>query len=188
MLIAEALERTRDVWEALTTAGQGMRVTWKYLTRPDEIITVQYPREKLEIPPGYRGRLVNDVPRCISCDLCAQACPPGCIHVEWETGEDRKRILTHYTIDMTTCLYCGLCTEACPTECLTMDGGYEYSTAKKEDWNFAYHASEEDLAVQREAARARAEEKARREEEAKRKKEARQGGGGAGDGEGKADS
>ena len=123
----------------MTTAGQGMRVTWKYLAQPREIITVQYPKEKLPIPAGYRGRLVNDVPRCVSCDLCAQNCPPGCITVKWETGPDKKRILTSYEIDMTICLYCGLCTEVCPTECLTMDGGYDSSA--KEEIAFTYLAS-----------------------------------------------
>ncbi len=161
--MTEVLSHVKDVWSVLTTAGQGMRVTWKYLFSPQEIITVQYPKEKLSIPAGYRGRLVNDVPRCISCDLCAQNCPPNCITVEWETGEDKKRILTGYTIDMTICLYCGLCTEACPTECLTMDGGYEYSSAKKEDLAFRYKATDGDLVMQREVAHTRAEEKKAKE-------------------------
>lgn len=162
--MAEVLEHVKDVWNAVTTAGQGMRVTWKYLVEPREIVTVQYPKEKLPIPALYRGRLVNDVPRCVSCDLCAQNCPPGCITVKWETGPDKKRILTKYEIDMTICLYCGLCTEVCPTECLTMDGGYEYSSAKKEEIAFTYAVSEEDLRLQREASLARAEEKKKKEE------------------------
>ncbi|MGB1581990.1 MAG: 4Fe-4S binding protein, partial [Nevskiales bacterium] len=46
--------------------------------------TVQYPEEKPYLPPRYRGRIVltrdpDGEERCVSCNLCAVACPVDCI-------------------------------------------------------------------------------------------------------------
>lgn len=57
------------------------------------IVTVQYPREVIDITPTYRGHieLVPDPhtgePKCISCGTCAMACSSNCITVEGEPLE-----------------------------------------------------------------------------------------------------
>ena len=125
--------------QALATIGgliKGFGVTAKYLFRP--AVTVQYPTERKPIPPRFRGLLINDVPRCISCELCAKACPVDCFTITWEKSEGGKRKLTQFDINMYTCMFCGLCTEVCPTECLTMTGGYESATFDRGDLVFRF--------------------------------------------------
>ena len=98
----------------------GMRISGKYLFR--KTATVQYPDVYKTIPLRFRGILINDMPRCIVCDLCAKVCPVDCIDIKKVRGPDKKFIAEVYDIDLVKCLFCGLCTEACPTECLTMEG------------------------------------------------------------------
>lgn len=150
---AEFATALDDLWNSLVTAARGMIVTARYLIRPSEIVTQRYPLEKRDVAPNYRGRLVNAMPRCIVCELCAKVCPTDCISMTWETGADKKRICHDFKIDMTICLYCGLCTEVCPDttkntegeKCLTMMGGYEYSSDRKESIGFFYGATEVEL-------------------------------------------
>ncbi len=174
-ILAECLDHVGAVCQALVTSAQGMLVTAKYLVTPAEIVTFRYPLVKRPVARNYRGRLVNETPRCISCELCAKVCPPQCIAIEHEIGADKKRILKRFDIDMTICLYCGLCTEICPDttrdavtneKCLTMMGGYEYSSDRKESIGFYFTATDEHLALQRKAAEERA-EKAKQEAAAK---------------------
>lgn len=165
----ECFSAVGELCTTLLTAAQGMMITAKYLTKPDEIVTLRYPREKLPMLKNYRGRLLNAMPRCIMCRLCEKACPTNCISMDGETGADKRNIITYFHIDMTICLYCGLCTEACPDttkdkvtgdKCLTMQGGYEYSSDRKESLGFYYNATEAELAEQRKQAEAKAAEKA----------------------------
>ena len=49
--------------------------------------TVQYPEQKPYLAPRYRGRIVltrdpDGEERCVSCYLCAVACPVACISLQ----------------------------------------------------------------------------------------------------------
>lgn len=109
----------------------GMRISGKYLFK--KTATVQYPEVRKTIPTRFRGILINDVPRCIVCELCAKVCPVDCIDIKKIRGADKKFMAEVFDIDLVKCLFCGLCTEACPTECLTMEGGYEGAVFDKKD-------------------------------------------------------
>lgn len=99
------------------------------------VSTVQYPEEKLEYPPGYRGlhRLVprdDGKPRCVACYMCATACPAQCIYIEAgeyevDTGNSESQVIEKYpvqfVIDELRCIVCGLCVEACPKDAIRMD-------------------------------------------------------------------
>ena len=114
-----------NIWEAVYTIFLGMKITARYGVDAREEITEQYPEEVRESFDRFRGFLHNDVPRCISCGMCARICPVDCITLEFVTGPDKKRILTHYDINIGRCMYCGLCTEVCPTKCLVHSEGHD---------------------------------------------------------------
>ncbi len=129
--MAEKQNPIRKTIKGIASLFIGMRISGKYLFK--KTATVQYPDERKTIPSRFRGILINDVPRCIVCDLCAKVCPVDCIDIKKERGADKKFVAEKFDIDLIKCLFCGLCTEACPTECLTMEGGYEGAVFDKKD-------------------------------------------------------
>jgi NADH-quinone oxidoreductase subunit I len=98
--------------------------------RFNEVVTIQYPDEKVPYPPGYRGmhRLVpreDGKPRCVACYMCATACPAQCIYIEaGEYAEDPiEKYPVKFVIDEMRCIVCGFCVEACPKDAIRMDTG-----------------------------------------------------------------
>ena len=88
--------------------------------------TVQYPEQKREFSPVYRGHHVlkrdeEGRERCTACGLCAVACPAEAITM---TAAERKKedknlyreekYAEIYEINMLRCIFCGMCEEACP--------------------------------------------------------------------------
>jgi NADH-quinone oxidoreductase chain I len=116
----------------------GMAVTIRYFVKP--IVTVQYPREKIEMTPRYRGypQLTIDpetkTHRCIACEMCARICPSQLITVEGTKfpGEKQKRA-TKYIHEHQYCSLCGLCVEVCPTTALEFSQVYRLAGYSRED-------------------------------------------------------
>lgn len=110
-----------------------------------DIHTVQYPFEKLFIPPRYRAihkllRLVESGnERCIGCGLCEKICIANCIKMDTVKDENGRKKVSEYTINFGRCIYCGFCAEVCPELAIVHGGEYENSSeqraqfAKKED-------------------------------------------------------
>jgi NADH-quinone oxidoreductase subunit I len=93
-------------------------------------ITIEYPEEKKQLPPGYRAehRLMKREDgsiRCTACMLCATICPAQCIDIEAEEVADPgiEKRAKYYTINELRCVFCGLCVEACPCDAIRMDTG-----------------------------------------------------------------
>ncbi len=138
----------RDIYISVFTVLKGMYVTMLHFF--SKSVTVQYPKERLEIPKGSRNQLLNIIEDCIGCDQCVRACPVNCIYMETiksfegdelgETSTGRKKSLwiPSFTIDMAKCCFCGLCTYPCPTECLIMTDVYEYSKHDRNDLIFEF--------------------------------------------------
>jgi NADH-quinone oxidoreductase subunit I len=107
-------------------------------------VTVQYPEEKRQVRPRYRGRHVlkryeNGLEKCIGCSLCAAACPADAIFVEASENTDETRYspgdryASTYEINMLRCIYCGFCEDACPTEAIVLGDNYELSFTDRRD-------------------------------------------------------
>jgi NADH-quinone oxidoreductase subunit I len=108
--------------------ASGFGVTLLHLFRKP--ITEQYPEEKRTLPQRSRARIIltrdpDGEERCVSCYLCAAACPVSCISMQGEEREDGRRWARWFRINFARCIYCGLCEEACPTLAIQLTPEYE---------------------------------------------------------------
>src|SRR5271155_303296 len=117
---------------------KGMWVTFRYQA-PKNIYTEQYPQERPMVAERYRGApRLNMNPEtgeslCISCNLCALACPENLIVVGWLRDDaTRRKVLTTFTYDTSRCMFCGLCEDACPTDCLELTQDFEMASYSRE--------------------------------------------------------
>jgi len=141
----------RNIGQGIITIVNSMAVAIRHLFKKS--VTLQYPKERWDLPERSRMRLDNKIEDCIGCGQCARACPTDCIVVKTEKrGKDEppvfasdgtaKKLRTHlFDIDMALCCYCGICTFTCPTKCLVMTGDYEYSVYSLEE--HLYHFAKE---------------------------------------------
>jgi NADH-quinone oxidoreductase subunit I len=113
------------------TFGVFFRNMWKWVTFRKGALTAYYPEEvRSDYSPNNRGRHVltlrpNGDVQCVSCNMCATACPAYCIEITGaDTGHDGvEKYPVRFDIDILQCVYCGLCVEACPCDAIRMDTG-----------------------------------------------------------------
>jgi NADH-quinone oxidoreductase subunit I len=92
--------------------------------------TIQYPEEPVYVPPRYRGRIIltrdpDGEERCVACNLCAAACPVGCIALQKAEREDGRWYPEFFRINFSRCIFCGYCEEACPTTAIQLTPDFE---------------------------------------------------------------
>jgi NADH-quinone oxidoreductase subunit I len=131
------------VWRLLRTILlidliEGLWVTFRN-QHPKNIYTEQYPAERPRVAERYRGApRLNINPDtnetlCISCDLCAVACPEQLIVVESvRDPQTRRKVLVNFTYDLSRCMFCGLCEDACPVDALELTQDFELATYTRE--------------------------------------------------------
>ena len=100
--------------------------------------TLQYPEEAVYLPPRYRGRIVltrdpDGEERCVACNLCAVACPVGCIALQKAETDDGRWYPEFFRINFSRCIFCGLCEEACPTTAIQLTPDFEMGEFKRQD-------------------------------------------------------
>jgi NADH-quinone oxidoreductase subunit I len=117
---------------------EGLWVTFRN-QHPRNIYTEQYPASRPKVAERYRGapRLnvnpENGETLCISCDLCAKACPENLIIVGSERNEKtRRKDLIYFTYDLSRCMFCGLCEDACPVDALELTQDFELASYTRE--------------------------------------------------------
>jgi len=130
-----------DLYTGAKSLLVGMGVTLRALFQP--VVTVQYPRERIDITPNFRGHteLVRDPEsgshRCIVCMMCEKDCPSGCITVKGESREGVKgKVLTSYHLDFTKCSLCGICVEVCPTVALEYSHEYDLAGFSADEYRY----------------------------------------------------
>ena len=99
--------------------------------------TIQYPEQEVYLPPRYRGRIVltrdpDGEERCVACNLCAVACPVGCISLQKAEKEDGRWYPEFFRINFSRCIFCGMCEEACPTTAIQLTPDFEMAELKRQ--------------------------------------------------------
>ena len=140
----------RDSWLRrwyLPGIVQGMLLTFKKmllnLVRPSRMQTLNYPEQKYNYGPRFKGNHILTVKkdgslRCTACMLCATNCPAQCIKITASEHDDPKveKYPISYEIDILRCVFCGYCEEACPVDAIRM--GPEWQTPAPGGSNFTY--------------------------------------------------
>ena len=125
----------------------GLAITGRHLIKNllqrNKMITLNYPEEKHEYSPRFKGNHVLTVKkdgslRCTACMLCATNCPAECITIVASEHEDPtvEKYPIKYEIDILRCVFCGFCEEACPVDAVRM--GPEWQTPALNGSNFHY--------------------------------------------------
>ena len=84
-ILTEFVNAAKEVIEVARSTAQGMSVTLSHIPTKKE--TVSYPDEPVQIIRRFRGEHFLDVnedgkEKCVSCFLCAAACPADAIYIE----------------------------------------------------------------------------------------------------------
>jgi len=115
-----------------------MLTTLRHFLSFNNVVTVQYPEQKVELPPWTRGRprLIYEVDtgdlRCTACGACALACPVDVIKIEQHPSPVKGKVLDRFDLDMGGCIECALCVEACPFRAIVMAPDFEFGTYNRE--------------------------------------------------------
>ncbi len=114
---------------------KGLATTLKMVfTKP---ITLQYPEERKEMAPRWRGHPELTVDpdgrrRCVACTLCMVVCPSNAIRgIVAAEGPEHEKYPVEFTIDLQRCIFCGLCQEACPKGAIKLNNLYELAQYEK---------------------------------------------------------
>jgi NADH-quinone oxidoreductase subunit I len=113
----------------MLSALRTLWLTFLHLFRRRE--TILYPEQRPYLPPRYRGRIIlsrdpDGEERCVSCYLCAVACPVDCITLQ-KTAHEGRWYPEFFRINFSRCIFCGYCEEACPTYAIQLTPDFEMS-------------------------------------------------------------
>ncbi|MDD5085539.1 MAG: 4Fe-4S binding protein [Candidatus Omnitrophica bacterium] len=97
--------------------------------------TIKYPREKTEMPEGFRGRVKFYPEKCVGCTLCMKDCPSDAIVIR-KVGEKQFEA----EIDLGKCIYCGQCVESCPRRALEVTKEFELAQLDKAKLKVVFRA------------------------------------------------
>jgi formate hydrogenlyase subunit 6 len=97
--------------------------------------TVKYPFEKTPVPPGFRGNVVFDPPKCIGCMICVNDCPAEAIDIIRVSETEKKfKMILHND----RCIHCAQCVDSCPTKTYHMDSEFELAVLNRHQLKIEY--------------------------------------------------
>ena len=117
--------------------------------------TIHYPAQVIPFSPRYRAvhslqrLLESGNERCIGCGLCEKICTSNCIRIITHRGEDNRKKIDSYSINLGRCIFCGLCAEVCPELAIVMGQRFENTSEARSQF-----ATKNELLVSKEEARA----------------------------------
>ena len=88
-------------------------------------VTILYPKERVPVPPGFRGKVAVTDEKCIGCSKCSLVCPAGAVEMI-ESPRDvefKGKILKRKKkprVKLYKCIRCGLCERYCPTAAIQL--------------------------------------------------------------------
>lgn len=109
--------------------AKGLALTLKEFFSPPA--TIHYPAQVIPFSPRYRAvhslqrLLESGNERCIGCGLCEKICTSNCIRIITHRGEDNRKKIDSYSINLGRCIFCGLCAEVCPELAIVMGQRFE---------------------------------------------------------------
>ncbi len=82
-------------------------------------VTILYPKEKVPVPPGFRGKVEISDDRCIGCAKCSLVCPARAVTMTESPRDVEFRGKTMIRkkkprVSLYKCIRCGLCERYCP--------------------------------------------------------------------------
>jgi NADH-quinone oxidoreductase subunit I len=115
---------------------KGFAITLRNMFRGT--ITVQYPEQKLELPPRARWTVTHNFnedgsPKCTACMICVRECPDHILRIDSHSKEEGGKHIDAYVYEVGACMMCGLCVAACPYNAIHMSHEYELATPDRDD-------------------------------------------------------
>jgi NADH-quinone oxidoreductase subunit I len=133
-----------DIYYAIKSMLIGLRRTGYYFTHHKEIITQQYPENRLmlNLPDRFKGEVVmphddKNEHRCTGCTACELACPNGTIKVitKFDISPEgkKKKAIDKLVYHLELCTMCNLCVIACPSDAIKMAQTFEHSVFNRSE-------------------------------------------------------
>ena len=133
-----------DIYHAIKSMLIGLRCTGYYFTHHKEIITQQYPENRLtlDLPERFKGEVVmphddKNEHRCTGCTACELACPNGTIKVitKFDISPEgkKKKAIDKLVYHLELCTMCNLCIIACPSDAIKMAQTFEHSVFNRSE-------------------------------------------------------
>jgi len=112
-------------WLGLKSLGHPQLTTHypRQTIQDEDLVTFRGP---VELVPGEDDPTSH---RCVSCGVCAKACPSHCLTVVKGEGKAPKQWLSDFSL----CSLCGTCVEACPPGALRFSHDLYWVAEKRED-------------------------------------------------------
>ena len=137
-ILSDVINTAKEIIDIARSTASGMSVTLSHIPTRKE--TVSYPEQPVTIYRRFRGEHFLDVnedgkEKCVSCFLCAAACPADAIYIEGAEDprpyEERlsidHRYAKVYQIDYGRRILCGFCVDACPTDAIIHGHNFEWA-------------------------------------------------------------